>query len=115
MKKIFASAGLVAVGAAGLHAQNYGDLTPEQASKRWSVSAAIRGFYDDNYTTRPSGPDKRDSFGFEFSPSASINLPMETSYVGLKYIYTLSYYEDRPENQFDQSHDVRLNLDHKFN
>jgi hypothetical protein len=114
MKKIIASAGLVAVGAAGLQAQNYGDLTPEQASKRWSVSAAVRGFYDDNYTTRPSGPLKADSFGFEFSPSAMVNLPMETSYFGLAYIYSLRYFEDRDDDKFDQSHDVRLNFDHRF-
>jgi hypothetical protein len=35
--------------------------------------------------------------------------------VGLTYIYTLSYYEDRPSHKFDQTHDVRLNLDHRFN
>ena len=107
---------MVAVGTAGLHAANYGDLESDQASKRWSVSAAVRGFYDDNYATRPSGPDKRDSFGFEISPSASLNYePTATSFVGLKYIYTLSYYEDRPTHKIDQTHDVRLNLDHRFN
>ena len=52
MKKIIASAGMVAVGATGLHAANYGDMPREDASKRWSVSAAVRGFYDDNYTNR---------------------------------------------------------------
>lgn len=114
MKKIIASAGLAAVGAAGLHAQNYGDLTPDQASKRWSVSAAVRGFYDDNYTTRPSGSQKRDSFGFEISPSASINMPMETSYFGLSYLYSALYFEDRDDDKWDQTHDVRLTFDHRF-
>ena len=114
MKKIIASAGLAAVGAAGLQAQNYGDLTPEQAQKRWSVSAAVRGFYDDNYTTRPSGPLKADSLGFEVSPSAHVNLPLETSFFGLSYIYSALYYEDRDEDNWDQSHDVRLTFDHRF-
>src|SRR6185295_6110912 len=77
MKKIIASVGMVALGSAGVHAANYGDLDTDQASKRWSVSAAVRGFYDDNYTTRPSGPQKRDSFGFEVNPSISLNLPGE--------------------------------------
>ena len=116
MKKIIASVGMVALGSTGLHAANYGDLTPDETSKRWSVSAAVRGFYDDNYATRPSGPDKRDSFGFEISPSASLNYePTATSFLGLKYIYTLSFYEDRPTHKIDQTHDVRLNLDHRFN
>jgi hypothetical protein len=112
MKKIIASVGMVAVGTAGLQAVNYGDLQSDQTSKRWSVSAAVRGFYDDNYATRPS---KEGSAGFEVSPSASFNLPMETSYLGLSYIYTLSYYADRPDNKIDQSHDVKLNFDHRFN
>lgn len=114
MKKIIASAGMVAVGVTGLQAVNYGDLTPEQASKRWSVSAAVRGFYDDNYTTRPSGPLKRDSFGFQVSPSASLNLPMETSFLSASYIYTMSYYEDRADDKIDQSHDLRVVFDHRL-
>jgi hypothetical protein len=115
MKKIIASAGIVALGASSLHAVNYGDLNADQTSKRWSVSAAVRGFYDDNYTTRPSGPQKRDSFGFEINPSASLNMPMETSFLGLSYNYTMAYYEDREDNKIDQTHDVRLNFDHRFN
>ncbi len=114
MKKIIASAGMVAVGASSLYAVNYGDLSADQTSKRWSVSAAVRGFYDDNYTTRPSGPQKRDSLGFEVSPSASYNMPMETSFLGLSYVYTMAYFADRDENKIDQTHDVRLNFDHRF-
>lgn len=113
MKKIIASAGMVAIGASSLHAVNYGDMGVDQ-SKRWSVSAAVRGFYDDNYTTRPSGPAKRDSFGFEVSPSASFNVPMETSHLSLGYIYTMAYFADRDDNKIDQTHDVRLNFDHRF-
>jgi hypothetical protein len=114
MNKIIASAGMVAVGTTGLLARNYDQILQEQGGKRWSVSAAVRGFYDDNYTTRSSGPLKRDSIGFEVSPSASISVPMETSYLGLSYIYTLSYYDDRDDNKTDQTHDVRLTFDHRF-
>jgi hypothetical protein len=122
MKKIITSAGMVALGASSLHAVNYGDLSTEQTSKRWSVSAAVRGFYDDNYTTRPSDSRdpvsgkklKRDSLGFEVSPSASYNMPMETSFLSLSYIYTMAYFADRDDNKIDQTHDVRLNFDHRF-
>jgi hypothetical protein len=114
MKKIIASAGLVAVGASAVQAVNYGDIAPESANKRWSVSAAVRGFYDDNYTTRPSGPDKKSSFGVEVIPSFNLNLPMETSFVGLGYIYTMDFYEDRTDNKVDQSHDAKFTFDHRF-
>ena len=71
MNKITATVGLVALGAASIQAQN---LAPgagtQEATKPWSISASLRGFYDDNYTTSPS-QDERDSVGFEVSPSAS--------------------------------------------
>ena len=51
MKKFLTSAGFIALGVSGLQAAYAPDLTPMEASKPWSVSAALRGFYDDNYTT----------------------------------------------------------------
>src|SRR4030095_6010854 len=115
MKKLIASAGLVAVGASALHAVNYGDIAPETANKRWSVSAAVRGFYDDNYTTRPNGEGKEGSLGFELIPSVHLNMPMETSFLGLSYIYTMDYYADRDDDKIDQSHDAKFTFDHQFN
>lgn len=92
-----------------------------EAAKPWSVSASLRGFYDDNYNAVNSdlkdaaGDDlKRDSFGFEISPKLSWNMPMEMSYLGLSYAYAARYYEDRPKNNWDQSHEVDLKADHRF-
>jgi hypothetical protein len=114
MKKIIASAGMFVAGVAGLNAENLGDLSPELASRRWHVSAALRGFYDDNYATRPSGPEKRGSGGIEFSPQASVNLPMEQTYLSAAYTLSLRYYFDRPGDEIDQSHTLDLKLDHRF-
>ena len=76
MKKFIASAGLVAVGATGLHAAYAPGLSPLETSKPWSISATVRGFYDDNYATAPSSfTGKKDSYGIELSPSAAINIP----------------------------------------
>ena len=61
MKKIIASAGLVAVSAAGLQAAAPG-LSPMEAAKPWSISATLRGFYDDNYTAAHKSFED-DSFG----------------------------------------------------
>jgi len=115
MKKFIASAGLVAVGATGLHAAYAPGLSPLETSKPWSISATVRGFYDDNYATAPSSfTGKKDSYGIELSPSAAINIPLEQTYIGASYIYTVRYYEGRPNHKFDQSHEANLKLDHEF-
>lgn len=127
MKKLLTSAGLVALGVSGLQAAYAPDLTSMEASKPWSVSAALRGFYDDNYTTSPKktrvfNPDtlefetvrKQESFGYEVTPSVSLNLPLDQTYVGVSYEYSMKYYEDRPNGKYDQSHKFDGRLDHAF-
>lgn len=117
MKKLFVSAGLVAIGAATLHADEYApDFTAMDASKPWSVSGTLRGFYDDNYTTSPNG-QKAGSAGFEFSPQASIIMPLQQTELGLRYTYGLYYYQQRENqgsNPIDQSHQADLWVDHAF-
>jgi len=82
--------------------------------KVWDVSATLRGFYDDNYNIGGG----RGSFGVELNPSISINVPLQQTDVGLRYIYGLYYYNDRDSlglNPFDQTHQVDMWLDHAFN
>lgn len=127
MKKLITSAGLVVVGAATLNAQQMyapaPGLTSSQLSKPWSVSAAVRGFYDDNYAliSKNSIPDGKggflkpqDSFGYEISPSAGLRWQMEQTYIGLSYTYGLKYYEDRQPYKLDQSHQADLKITHAF-
>ena len=113
MKKFIASAGIIAVGAAGLHAENVAGLTPQQTTKPWSVSAALRGFYDDNYATQPNA-FKQGSTGVELSPTLGWNMPGETTYIGLSYTYGIKHYFDRVGEKNDQSHDVTAKVDHRF-
>ncbi len=90
MKKLITSAGIVALGVSAAHAATGPTLTAIERSKPWTVSAALRGFYDDNYTTSPS-EFKRGSFGFEVSPSASLNLALDPTFIGASYEYYLRY------------------------
>ncbi|MEO5803462.1 MAG: outer membrane beta-barrel protein [Verrucomicrobiota bacterium] len=113
MKKFLTSAGLVALGVSGLQAAYAPDLTEMEASKPWSVSAALRGFYDDNYTTSPSSVSE-ESFGYEFTPSVSLNLPRDQTFLGASYEYSLKYYEARKNGKYDQSHKFDGRLDHAF-
>lgn len=114
MKRIIASAGLVAIGATGLNAQNTPGLSRMETTKPWSVSAALRAFYDDNYFAQISEFEE-DSFGFEVRPRIAVNLlPSEQTYIGGAYTYALKWYEARADDEFDQSHEVDLKLDHRF-
>src|SRR5713101_9552983 len=120
MKRLIASAGLVAVGATGLQAAYAPGLTPMETSKTWSVAASLRGFYDDNYNTAPSHPsdpsipNAKGSFGAEISPQFALNLPGDQTFVGASYVYTLRYYEARANNNTDHTHEFNAKLDHRF-
>jgi hypothetical protein len=114
MNKITATAGLVAIGAASVQAQIYAPSPGSQeATKPWTISATLRGFYDDNYTTSPSHLE-RDSWGFEVSPSAALNMIRDQTALGLSYVYSARWYEDRDEDEWDHSHQVNGKLSHAF-
>jgi len=88
----------------------------QQATKPWSISATLRGFYDDNYATAPKAL-RKDSFGLEVSPSASLNLIRDQTAFGLSYVYSYRYYENRDHLNLpsdDQSHQVNAKLSHAF-
>src|SRR5690242_15251889 len=118
MKKIVASVGLVAVGASGLQAASFSALTAEGA-KPWSVSATLRGFYDDNFNTAPNSAATRPSaFGFEVSPSLAFGVSTAQTSASLSYLYSFRYYDKRPfgnSNKYDQSHSFNAMLNHVFN
>jgi hypothetical protein len=113
MKKIIVSVGLAVAGTASLQAAYAPDMGSD-ASKMWSISGTLRGFYDNNYTT---GNTSRGSFGFEVSPQIEINVPLQQTEFGARYIYGLYYYQDRQEldqNPIDQTHQLDLWMDHAF-
>lgn len=114
MKKFFFSVGLVAAGTAGLQAAYAPDQNSTDASRMWSVSGTLRGFYDNNYTTAnsPAG-----SGGFEVSPQVSINVPLQQTEFGMRFVYGMYYYQARAnenENPVDQTFQSDLWLDHAF-
>jgi hypothetical protein len=121
MKKVIASVGLVALGASGLQAVSDPGTTSD-TSKPWSVSATLRGFYDDNVNSiandyvLPAGTH-RGSSGFEVSPSIIASWPLEQTIITLGYVYSFKYYENTPwgnAENFDQSHDFNASLTHYF-
>lgn len=104
---------MVAISATGLQAQYAPGLSRMETTKPWSISASLRGFYDDNYFAQPKGLAD-ESFGFELRPRVAFNLPMEQTYIGGSYTYSMKYYEARANDHIDHTHEVDLKLDHRF-
>jgi hypothetical protein len=113
MRKIIASAGLAALGAASVHAAYAPGLTPQEQAKPWTIGLALRGFYDDNYTTSPKGL-KEESFGVSVSPSATVNKVMDQTLISLSYMYDLRWYADRESNEADHIQLAKLRVEHTF-
>ncbi|MHB1305676.1 MAG: outer membrane beta-barrel protein [Limisphaerales bacterium] len=116
MKTIVTCASIAAVGVVGLNAQGIVDPTPV---KPFKLSAAVRGFYDSNYTTAsnnplPGQPEARDSWGVNVAPSIALELPKDLTTLRLSYDFDYRYYEDRVDNEADMTHQIKLSLDHRF-
>lgn len=113
MKRVVASAGVFAVGLAGLQGANVTGLTTQEQSKWWIVSGSLRGFYDDNSLNAPDA-EAEASTGLELHPGISLNFPMERTLFSASYDLTLNYYQDRPSSKLDQSHIFDTRLNHRF-
>jgi len=116
MKKIVASVGLLAVGASGVHGATAATLTSENA-KPWSVSATLRGFYDDNVSTTPDGVPHQKSFGFEVRPGFNLIWNLEQTSITLGYLYSFRWYDKPPlgnDQKYDQSHTFNAVFNHAF-
>src|SRR6266404_841544 len=101
MKKIVASVGLVALGASGIQTTSAQVLGNPDASKPWSIGLTLRGFYDSNTATVPDGTslppgEKKESYGYEVSPSAALVWSVEQTTLNLGFLYSMKYYENRP-------------------
>lgn len=113
MNRIIATTGIAALGAAVCQP------AVAQEAKPWSVTASVRSFYDDNYTTLPSkaaagSPTKRSSWGLEFSPEFRRNFNWDGGSLALGSKYGMRYYEDRRENSADHSLELSASGKHQI-
>lgn len=115
MKKLIKAAGLMAAGAA---LSTAAALAAEGGSRIYSLSAGLRGFYDDNIFTGnnsdPLNPREADSVGFEFTPGVRFTVPLDNTTISAGYTYGYRYYEDRPGRSYDQFHLADLAVNHAF-
>jgi hypothetical protein len=113
MKKIVASVGLVAL-ASSIGAVR-GELPAPSPEKPWNVSAALRGFYDDNINTTTT---KESSTGFQINPAVGVHWGNGQTMVQAGYVYTYRYYGTKPANNtqyYDQDHEFDALFNHAFN
>ena len=97
--------GVAALGIAGAQAAD---------EKIWEVSASLKGFYDDNYTTSPDDLAE-ESWGIEVSPGLSLSYGQGTDLeINAGYAYGLRWYNDRAGDDQDHGHELGLRLDKAF-
>ena len=117
MKTYAASVGLLAVSTSVLSAVDANVLNSQQSSKPWSVSASLRGFYDSNINSAPSGQTV-DSYGFQVNPTLNYGFVGERTSVNFGYDLAANYYDNRPAGQsdhWDLTHTILAALSHTFN
>jgi hypothetical protein len=85
-------------------------------SRRWAVELGMSGGYDDNVHSRPANdPNKQSSSTTTLNPRFIVNIPLDQSFLGLRYNYDWIYYWERTGGEkFDQNHSVDLIASHRF-
>lgn len=106
------SLGVAAIGVAAIHSVQGQSTDP---ARSWSVSASLRGFYDDNVNT--SSTDQVRSYGVEVSPTLAYNLALEQTTLAASYTYAYKWYEkaiNRGSDHDNQTHTLAARLTHTF-
>ncbi len=128
MNRIIATIGLAALGTLMLQSSAGQDMKvferpkPEKEvgpDKLWSVVGAVRGFYDDNYTTLPSRsstgrPTKRSSWGLDLRAGGVVLVERDQNSFGFLAGYNMKYFEDRRENSADHELAFLAAGEHRF-
>jgi hypothetical protein len=123
MKKIVASVGLAALGASTIQSASAQALTNPDPTKPWTVSATLRGFYDDNIGTVPNDAtlppgENRGTSGWQVLPAAALNWALDQTTISLDLLYSLKYYQNTPPGStghHDQTFSFGAGLTHNFN
>jgi hypothetical protein len=124
MKKMITSAGILALGAAGVQAQAYAPgFASSDSTKPWSIGLTLNGFYDSNPLTYPNSGytpaggatlDKISSWGYEVSPWVSGAYSTDQTQLGARYTFSLDYYENLPGNKTEVANILSLFANHRF-
>ena len=78
-------------------------LAAEGDEKPLLLSLGLKGFYDDNIFTRPAGPQKVDSFGFQLTPGITYKISNGATSVSIGYTLDAKWYERRSRDSVDST------------
>lgn len=84
----------------------------EGTGKPYTITVGLRQEYDDNINT--SANNEQGSFKTIVSPGIVFNYPMEATLISFSYNFGMTYYWDRPGDDFDFSHLASARVNHKF-
>jgi len=114
MNKLIASVGAIALGTSVIQAVETGALNAQQTKKAWSVSASLRGFYDDNFNSQPSAT-KESSTGAEIGAGVDYGVAGDMTSVNFGYDFNARYYEkalNAANDRSDFTHNLNATLTH---
>lgn len=113
MNKLITLASLAAVGVVGVQGQ-----ATDGSGRPWSVSAKVRGFYDDNWATASSDSGSwvkpQESWGINFAPGLKYTLSQDQTSLNASVDYDLRWYEARSDDEFDQTVRGEIAATHAF-
>jgi hypothetical protein len=84
----------------------------ERQGKPFTVSLDLREEYDDNINTAPS--NEEGSFKTILRPSIIFNYPMDQTIFSARYSLGATYYQTRPGDDWDLSHEFTGRIAHTF-
>jgi hypothetical protein len=125
MNKFYRAAGRWTIGIATVTGTMA--LAADSDSKPLTLALGLKGFYDDNIFTRPSGPDKVDSFGLQVVPGINYKVSNGATTVSVGYTLDAKWYERRSRDSvdstgktaqkadpWDYAHYIKASIKHKF-
>lgn len=89
-----------------------GQTGTTRAEKPFTVSAGLRGEYDDNIFT--ANNNRQASWKMVVDPSILFEYRMEQTNIAARYTFNAIYFADRPGDDFDLGHDFLARVTHQF-
>ncbi len=93
-------------------AQYDAPLSQQEKGKPFTISAHVRQEYDDNVYTQNVA--KQESWKSELIPTFIFNMPLDRTLISARYTFGMTYFWDRPQDDWNFSHEFVGRVAHTF-